>query len=145
MTDPGRMLGLDIGDARIGVAISDEMGIIASPAGMIRRSPSFAQDLRSYIERYGVVRIIVGLPVGLSGREGPQAKEVRSFMAGIEADVPVPFEFWDERLTTSIAEKTLIGHGVKRKDRKDQVDAMAASVILQGYLDHAKWKQTSGR
>lgn len=145
MNEPGRMLGLDVGDARIGVAVSDEMGIIASPVGMIRRASPVARELQAYLRKYGAIRIVVGLPVGLSGREGPQAKEVRAFIDELGRSTDVPFDFWDERLTTSIAERTLIGHGVKRKDRKLQVDAMAASVILQSYLDHAKWKQSTGR
>lgn len=141
----GRLLALDVGGERIGVAVSDEMGILASPAGMIRRRGPVLQELRTYIDRYRPVKLIVGLPVGLSGREGPQAKEVRDFVAGLEEQIAIPVEYWDERLTTSIAEKALIGHGVRRKDRRDQVDAMAASVILQGYLDHAKWQKGSGR
>jgi putative Holliday junction resolvase len=89
------------------------------------------------------VKIVAGLPVGLSGREGPQAKEVREYTDALAERVGIDLEYWDERLTTSIAERSLIGSGVRRKDRRDKVDALAASVILQGYLDHAKWRLNS--
>jgi putative Holliday junction resolvase len=141
----GRILGLDIGGERIGVAISDEMGILASPLGLIRRGGNVENELRQFIEKYGPVLLVAGLPVGLSGREGPQAKEVREFTDALAEKVGVPLEYWDERLTTSIAERRLIGSGVRRKDRRDRIDALAAAVILQGYLDHAKWQKTSTR
>jgi putative Holliday junction resolvase len=141
--NPGRILGLDIGGERIGVAISDEMGILASPLGMIRRGGPVDAELISYIKQYHPVKIVAGLPVGLSGREGPQAKEVREYTDALAERVGIDLEYWDERLTTSIAERSLIGSGVRRKDRRDKVDALAASVILQGYLDHAKWRQNS--
>ena len=141
--NPGRILGLDIGGERIGVAISDEMGILASPLGMIRRGGPVEAELVSYIQQYHPVKIVAGLPVSLSGREGPQAKEVREFTDALAARIGIDLEYWDERLTTSIAERSLIGSGVRRKDRRDRVDALAASVILQGYLDHAKWRQSS--
>jgi putative Holliday junction resolvase len=141
----GRIIGLDIGGERIGVAISDEMGILASPVGMIRRGGPVETELRQFIEKYSAVLLVAGLPVGLSGREGPQAKEVREYADALAAKVGVPLEYWDERLTTSIAERSLIGSGVRRKDRRDRIDALAASVILQGFLDHAKWQKESTR
>lgn len=144
MTSPaaleGRLLGLDIGGRRIGVAVSDEMGLIASPVAMLPRGPHVARELRALAARYGAVRLVAGLPVGMSGREGPQALEVRTFTDAIAAEVGLPLEYWDERLTTSIAERTLIAGGTRRKDRKQQVDAVAAAVILQGYLDHLRWR-----
>ncbi len=144
MTIPGRVLGLDVGGKRIGIAISDEMGMIASPVGMVLRAGSPAREIREYAERYGAIRLIVGLPVGMSGREGPQAQEIRAFMDAVAADVGLPYDFWDERLTTSIAERSLIASGSKRDKRKQQVDAVAAAVILQGYLDSQRW-QSRGR
>jgi putative Holliday junction resolvase len=139
----GRILGLDIGGERIGIAVSDEMGILASPVGLIRRNGPVATELRKLIETYSAVLLVAGLPVGLSGREGPQAAEVREYTDALAAEVGIPLEYWDERLSTSVAERSLIGAGVRRKQRRDRIDAIAASVILQGYLDHAKWKSTS--
>ncbi len=139
MREPGRLLGLDIGGKRIGVAISDEMGIIASPAAMVLRGATSGREIRDHVTRLGAVRLIVGLPVGMSGREGPQARDVREFVDSIANDIGLPVEYWDERLTTSIAEKHLIASGSRREKRKHQVDAVAAAVILQGYLDSRKW------
>jgi len=144
----GRILGMDIGDARIGLAISDELGILASPVGMIRRSTDLAQverELARYVTQYAPVKLVAGLPVGLSGREGPQAQRVREFTDALAAHFDLPLEYWDERLTTSIAERSMKGAGMRRKERRDKVDAIAASVILQGYLEHLRWQQSPGR
>lgn len=135
----GRLLGLDIGGKRIGVAISDEMGLIASPVAMVPRGPQSGRQIRDHAERLGAVGLVIGLPVGLSGREGPQAAEVRAFVEEISPEIGLPVEWWDERLTTTIAEKSLIASGTRRDKRKQQVDAAAAAVILQGYLDRQRW------
>lgn len=139
----GRLLGLDIGGRRIGVAISDELGLIASPVAMVLRGPNVARDLRDLVAKYGAIRLVAGLPVGMSGREGPQAADIRAYTDAIATDVGLPLEYWDERLSTSIAERSLIAGGTRRNKRKQQVDAVAAAVILQSYLDHRRW--TSGR
>lgn len=140
-----RLLGLDIGGRRIGVAVSDEMGMIASPVAMIERQSDVVGQLRALVARYGAMKLIAGLPVGLSGREGPQAAEVRQYTDALAAEVGLPLEYWDERLSTSIAEQHLIAAGTKRNKRKQQVDAVAAAVILQGYLDNQRWKVSTGR
>lgn len=145
MTVGERLLGLDIGGRRIGVAVSDELGMIASPVGMIDRQGDVAAQLRKLIAEYGASRLVAGLPVGLSGREGPQAEETRAFADALAAEVGVPLEYWDERLTTSIAEQSLIAQGTRREKRKQQVDAVAAAVILQGYLDNQRWKANRRR
>lgn len=87
------------------------------------------------IERYDPERIIVGLPTGMSGREGHQAKAVREFAKQLGETVKTPIKFWDERLSTSIAEQALITSGRRRRERKERIDAVAAAVILQSYLD----------
>lgn len=133
------MLGLDLGERRIGVAISDEMGLIASPLTMVPRQGPVSKDVRALIDRYGIVRVVVGLPVGLSGREGPQAAVIRSYAEHLREELSVPMDYWDERLTTSIAQQHLIAGGVRRDKRKQQVDAMAAAVMLQGYLDRQRF------
>ena len=140
-----RLLGLDIGERRIGVAISDELGMIASPAAMVPRASDVPREIRALAERYGATRLVAGLPVGLSGREGPQAAETRAFADALAEAVGLPLEYWDERLSTSIAEKHLIATGTRRSKRKEHVDAVAAAVILQGYLDNQRWKASSGR
>ena len=133
------MLGLDVGGKRIGVAVSDELGMIASPMAMVLRSGTSGREIREHAERLGAVSLVVGMPVGMSGREGPQAKDVRDFVDSIEDEVGLPIVYWDERLTTSIAEKSLIASGSRREKRKQHVDAVAASLILQGYLDSRQW------
>lgn len=138
----GRFLGLDIGERRIGVAVSDELGTIASPVGMIRRDRDVAAEVRDLIAEYGAVRVVAGLPIGLSGREGPQAQAVRSFVDELAETLAVPVEFYDERLSTAVAERSLIAGGTRRAKRREKVDAVAAAVILQGYLDHQRWRRT---
>lgn len=117
------------------------MGTIASPVGMIRREGDVVRELKALVERYGAVRLVAGLPVGLSGREGPQAAVVREFAEALAGEVDVPLEYWDERLSTAVAERTLIAGGTRRNKRKEKIDAVAAAVILQGYLDHQRWRR----
>jgi putative Holliday junction resolvase len=133
------LLGLDVAGKRIGVAISDELGLIASPVAMVPRGDRSGQEILVHAERLGAVSLVVGLPVGLSGREGPQATEVRQFVDAVAEVVGLPVIWWDERLSTSIAERSLIANGTRRDKRKQQVDAVAASMILQGYLDRQRW------
>jgi putative holliday junction resolvase len=140
-----RFLGLDIGEVRIGVAVSDELGMIASPVAMIPRKSDVAAELRKLIAKYGPARLIVGLPVGLSGREGPQAQATREFAEVLAVNVGLPLEYYDERMSSSIAEAALISQGTRREKRKQNIDAMAAAVILQGYLDNQRWKTASRR
>ena len=145
MTIGERLLGLDIGEVRIGVAISDELGSIASPLAMIPRRGDVAAELRKLIAKYTPSRLVVGLPVGLSGREGPQAEATRAFAEELATTVGLPVVYYDERMSSSIAEQTLISQGTRREKRKQQIDAMAAAVILQGYLDNQRWKSARRR
>lgn len=138
-----RLLGLDIGGKRIGVAISDEMGSIASPLTMIDAHGNVTRELDQLIRQYGIARVVVGLPIGLSGREGPQAQEVRSVADALAESLGIDFVYSDERLSSAVAEQALISQGTRREKRKQHIDAMAAAVILQGYLDQQRWK--SGR
>ncbi len=131
----GRLLGLDIGAKRIGVAVSDEHGLIASPVGFVRRGSTEHSELEGQIRRWDPIGLIVGLPVSMSGREGPQAADVRSFTADALLGFGLPVQYLDERLTTTIAERAMIANGTRRAARKEQIDAMAAAVILQDYLD----------
>ena len=130
-------MGLDVGERRIGVAIGDELDMISSPLTVVQRRDGDLAELRDLALAKGIDRIVVGLPTGLSGREGPQAALVRAFAEALVAALrPGPtVEFWDERLTTAVAERTLRESGNRRRRRKGEVDAVAAAVILQGYLD----------
>ncbi|HEY7032366.1 MAG TPA: Holliday junction resolvase RuvX [Thermomicrobiales bacterium] len=131
----GRVLGLDVGSKRIGVAVSDELGAIASPVGFVERGPRDRAGFRELLDRFGATRLVAGLPSGLSGREGPQAADTRAYAEALAADLDLPLDYWDERLTTTIAERSLIAAGTRRDKRRERIDAVAAAVMLQGYLD----------
>jgi putative Holliday junction resolvase len=130
-------MSLDVGERRIGVAIGDELDMISSPLSVVQRRAGDLAEIRDLAREKGVDRIVVGLPTGLSGREGPQAALVRQFAEALAAEVSpsTTVEFWDERLTTMVAERALRESRNKRQRRKGDVDAVAAAVILQGYLD----------
>jgi len=134
---PGRRLvALDVGERRVGVAVSDELGLIASPVESVDMKKRDGTDrLVALIERYDPERIIIGLPLGMSGREGPQAAATRAFAQKLRARIDRPIVFWDERLTTFMADQSLIEAGHRRARRKQHVDAVAAALILQSYLD----------
>ncbi len=131
-----RIAALDVGEARIGVAVSDELGITAQPIGVVRRVGGQA-DLRALDELlgpYAPERLVVGLPLGMSGTEGTQAARVRAFAERAGAHLGLPVEFWDERLTTVAAERALLEADLSRRRRREVVDKVAASLILQSYL-----------
>ncbi len=130
-----RYLGLDVGGRRIGVAVSDELGMIASPLESLERSERGIERLRALVEQFDPQVIVIGLPTGMSGREGQQAAEVREFGEQLRALLQRPIVYWDERLTTAIAERALIEAGTRRARRRGIVDAVAAALILQSYLD----------
>jgi putative holliday junction resolvase len=131
-----RIAALDVGEARIGVAVSDELGITAQPVGVVRRVGG-RRDLEAIgqaLAPYAPERLVVGLPLTMSGSEGPQAMRVRAFAAKVAEALGLPVEFWDERLTTVAAERTLLEADVSRRRRREVVDKLAAALILQGYL-----------
>lgn len=138
-----RLLCLDIGEKRIGVAVSDELGMIASPVKTIDTKTDVVAELRALIATYGVKRLVVGLPVGMSGKEGPQAAEVREIASNLQNKLDVEIVYSDERLSSAVADQALIRQGTRRDKRKQHIDSMAAAVILQGFLDNQRWK--SGR
>lgn len=138
MTDRGRRsIGLDVGERRIGVAIGDETGMVASPFTMVENDESALDSLVGLIAETQAGVVVVGLPTGMSGREGPQAAVTRRFTEVLEgrlgADVAV--HLWDERLTSAIADRVLDDRKVKANKRKGERDAIAAAVILQSWLD----------
>lgn len=131
-----RVIGLDIGDKRIGIAISDEMGWTAQGLRtIIRRANNEISEIKEIIEEYEVKEILVGLPKNMNGSIGPQGKKVIAFAERLKTALSLPILFWDERLTTVRAEKTLLEADLSRKKRKGLRDKLAAQFILQGYLD----------
>jgi putative Holliday junction resolvase len=131
----GRLLGLDVGGKRIGIAVSDEGQILASPWGMVEQGRNAIEDIGRIAREAGAVAIVAGLPTGLSGREGAQAADTRRFADSVGEALELPLSYWDERLTSSQAERMLVDAGMRRKERRSQIDALAASLMLQTYLD----------
>jgi putative Holliday junction resolvase len=131
-----RIAALDVGEARIGVAVSDELGITAQGVGVVRRvgGQRDLDALADLLSSYAPGRLVVGLPLSLDGREGPQAVKVRAFAEKAAAHLRLPLEFWDERFTTAAAERALLEADVSRRRRRGVIDQVAASLILQGYL-----------
>ena len=133
---PGVRLGLDPGDARIGVARSDPSGFLATPVETVRRGRGDVSRLRALVAENEAVEVVVGLPRSLSGTEGPSAAKVREFADGLARQIaPVPVRLCDERLTTVSAESMLRDRGRKGQDRRSVVDMAAAVLILQNALD----------
>ena len=132
-----RSLGLDIGDKRIGVALSDPEGILASPFTIIDRKDDAAdiEAIINIVERQRVERIVVGLPRSMDGSIGRQAEKVKSFTQKLCSHTDVSVEFRDERLTTVSAKRLMQSVGKKKSRKKARDDAIAAALILQGYLD----------
>jgi putative holliday junction resolvase len=132
-----RTLGLDVGERRIGIAVADELGMIASPLGVVQRGDGDLQRILEAARAQGANVVVVGLPTGLSGREGPQAATVRAFAETLEkvSGDSLEIVFWDERLTSTMAERALGAQGRKKNRRSGEIDAMAAAFILQGFLD----------
>ncbi|OFI05422.1 putative holliday junction resolvase [Clostridium acetireducens DSM 10703] len=132
-----RVLGLDIGDKTIGIAISDPLGYIAQGITTIRRTSDTKdiEELKSICNEYKVENIVAGLPKNMNGTLGPQSEKVISFCDLIKENINLPIIMWDERLTTVAANKAMLEADLSRAKRKKLVDKVAATYILQGYLD----------
>ena len=132
-----RILAIDHGSKRIGIAVSDELKMIAQPLEYILAEPSdkFLARLNELITDKEVELILVGMPRNMDGSYGPAAQKVQTFVGVLKTAVTVPIKMWDERLTSSQANKILIQGGVRRDKRKEKVDKMAAAILLQSYLD----------
>lgn len=132
-----RILALDHGTKRIGVAISDELKMIAQPLEFIPAEPfaGVIKRLNEILTEKPAELILVGMPRNMDGTYGPAAEKVRSFIAELERTISVPIRTWDERLTSVQANRVLIAADVKRGERKGKVDKTAAAILLQSYLD----------
>ena len=137
-----RVLGLDLGSKRIGVAISDEDGRVATPIETINRSRAGRgldhQAVAGLVDEWGAGAVVVGLPLSLDGTEGPAARAVRDEIAELELTLSVPVETIDERFTTVTAEQQLRQQGVRGKSRTAVVDRAAAAILLQSWLDRRR-------
>ncbi len=146
---PGQPLGgLDLGTKTIGLAVSDLGQRFASPRPVIMRK-KFTQDAGALLRAFAkekVAAVVIGLPINMDGTEGPRAQSTRAFVRNMERLCELPFVFWDERLSTVAAERTLIEMDVSRAKRAGRIDSAAASFILQGALDRLQaLRATSAR
>ena len=132
-----RILALDHGTKRIGLAVSDETKTIASPLGFLPAHPlpDFLLRLAEIIQQKGIELIVVGMPRNMDGTYGPAAAKVEEFLGALREAVAIPIRTWDERLTSAQANRFLIAADVRRSKRKEKVDQTAAAILLQSYLD----------
>lgn len=138
MTARGRLLGIDFGTVRHGLAVSDPDRIIASPFDTYRRKDA-VQDAAYFakvVKAEGIVGLVVGLPLHTGGEEGIKAKEARAFAQWLGEATGLPVEMWDERCTTAAADDAMWDAGLSHQKRKDRRDRVAAQIILQGYLEN---------
>lgn len=140
LTAGQRLIGIDAGSKTLGLALSDVTRIIASPLETIQRT-KFAADaerLLSLAARHRVTGLVLGLPVNLDGSEGPRVQSTRALARNLNRLTPLPILLWDERLSTTAAERTLLEADASRKRRAEVIDKLAATIILQGALDRLR-------
>ncbi|MBU0567873.1 Holliday junction resolvase RuvX [bacterium] len=132
-----RILGIDFGGKRIGIAVSDETGFLASALKVIenRGEEKVLEELKEIISSFEVEEIVIGLPKMMDGSLGREAAKVHSFASSLRENLSCPINFWDERLSTVEAQNILIQGNLSRKKRKKVIDKLSAVIILQGYLD----------
>ncbi len=141
-----RVLALDIGERRVGVAVSDPSGRVATPATIVdTRDLRDAAVLQRLIQDYEPELLLVGLPLSLDGTEGPQARRVRAEASALSERAGLPVQFADERLTTSQAARVMQEVGMSERDRRGKLDAVAASLFLQAWLDGRRKEGTDGK
>ena len=135
-----RIMAIDYGDARTGYAISDATGLLAGTTGVIRtrRAEAAAEEIAALVKERGVEELVLGFPRNMDGTEGPRAALCRAFAATLEAACGLSPVLWDERRTTVEAHNILHASGKRMKQHKKNVDAVAASLILEGYLTYRK-------
>jgi len=132
---PVRVVGIDPGTRRIGVAASDPTGTLASPYEVVERTPRWVDEVKRIVAEVEAERVVVGLPLSLNGAEGPAAAAARDDAAALAASLDVPVELFDERLTTVAAHRSMQDLKMKADARKRVVDKVAAAVMLQSWLD----------
>ena len=136
----GPFLGIDLGEKRVGLSISDRTQSIASNYATLEKKKFslFSLDLQAIIDKEIICGIVIGLPLNMDGSEGPKCQSTRHFAKNFSTIVNLPITFWDERLTTVAAERSLLSADLSRKKRKRVVDSVAAVLILQNLLDRLK-------
>jgi putative Holliday junction resolvase len=136
-----RVLGIDYGSQRVGLSLSDPLGIIAQPIEALKNDSSIFGHLQQLSAREHVKLIVVGMPLNLKGQHAQKADEVQKFIELLKGATGIEVVVWDERFTTTMAHQTMLTMGTKKKERRKKdgrIDSMAAAIILQGFLDHTK-------
>ena len=135
-----RIMAIDYGDARTGVALSDPTGFLAGQTFLIksRKQEVVLEELAALVQRQGAQELVMGYPRNMDGTLGPRAEKYAAFAHRLEEATGLPVALWDERRTTVDAHRILWEQGVRAKNRKDKIDSVAATLILEGYLD---WKR----
>lgn len=137
-----RMLGIDYGEKRIGLAVCDPSGTVATPWRVVEVTSNSAA-LNALVEAVAeskAKRVVIGLPIRMNGQEGPAAEKARALGERLAARISIPIVYWDERFSTLSAQQVLIAGGARRDKRKQVVDKLAAQIILQDYLDAAAFQ-----
>ncbi len=141
-----KVIGLDLGEKRIGVAVSDESGRIALPLATLSGDQPTCEMIAGILnlaDQHRAKKIVIGMPTRLSGEAGPAAQKAAQLARALAAETSLPVITWDERLTTALAEKTMVAADVKRRQRRQKIDKIAATLILQNYLDAHTDEKTS--
>jgi putative holliday junction resolvase len=139
-----RLLGIDYGDSRIGLSVSDQLGSFAHPYRTLQSGPKVVDEIRVIVEREKISGIVIGLPKNMDGTLGPSAAKAKSFGAQLVLVIPTTnIVFWDERLTTREAQRALHAAGKNSKQSKKMIDQVAAQILLQNYLDSLQWARIS--
>jgi putative holliday junction resolvase len=139
-----RLLGIDYGDSRIGLAISDELGSFAHPYRTLHSGARVIDEIRAIVEREQISGIVIGLPKNMDGTLGPSAAKAKCFGTQLAQVIPtMKILFWDERLTTREAQRALHAVGKNTRQSKKMIDQVAAQILLQNYLDSLQWARLS--
>lgn len=131
----GRLLGIDLGEVRIGLALSDPGQVVASAIATERAGEDVVSQLADAVVRHGAVGVVVGYPRTMRGREGQAARRAREVAEGLREQADVPVVLWDERFTTVEAERVMLAQDISRRARRQAIDRVAATLLLQGVLD----------
>ncbi|MFT4989303.1 MAG: putative Holliday junction resolvase [Acidimicrobiales bacterium] len=131
----GRVIGVDLGDARVGIALSNPDRTLASPLEVIKRTGNLYRDIAKIVDEWEATMVVVGLPLSLDGSVGPAAKKALAEVERMGAPLRVPIETYDERLTTVTAERLMTDAGLDTRNQRKVVDKIAAAIMLQAWLD----------
>jgi putative Holliday junction resolvase len=145
MNTLSRIIGVDYGSKRIGLSISDPLGVIARPIDALTNDDEFFNALKAIVVREKIKLFVVGMPFNLKGQVAFKAEEVRIFIDQLKREIGLDVVSWDERFTTSIAQQTLREMGTKKSERQKKdgrIDSMAAAILLQNYLDSVKYSRS---